>query len=97
LSRKVGKATQRGMRGAVERGYSAGGRVYGYGSIPELDQTGAIDRKTGQTRVFGKRPEINPEQAAVVQEIFSLWVDGLSVINIAHRLNQKNQEPPHNA
>ncbi len=95
--RKVGKATQRGMRGAVERGYSAGGRVYGYNSIPELDQTGAKDRKTGQTRVLGKRPEINPEQAAVVREIFSLWADGLSVINIAHRLNQRNYEPPHNS
>ena len=94
--RKVGQATRRGMRGAVERGYSAGGRVYGYDSIPDLDPTGAIDRKTGQTRVLGKRPEINPEQAAVVREMFTLYVDGLSVTNIAHHLNEKGYKPPHN-
>lgn len=93
---QLGQKTLRGMRGAVVRGYNAGGRVYGYKYIPELDPSGVTDRKTGQTRVLGTRIEIDEEQAPVVGEIFSRYADGLSVRDLTHGLNQKGYHPPHN-
>ena len=70
--------TRRGLRGRIEDGKSGGGNSYGY----------RVVRKTGEdgAPVRGER-EIDPEQAAIVNRIFTEYVVGRSPRDIAHRLN----------
>ena len=51
----------RGMKGQVERGFSVGGRVYGYRQEEVPDPTGARD-KHGRPKRLGVKIEIDPEQ-----------------------------------
>ena len=75
--------TRRGLEGRVEKGLSAGGRVYGY--RPGTDTRGAP--------VKGKR-EIDDIEAAVVRGIFRDYAAGLSPIAIANRLNDEGIPSP---
>jgi hypothetical protein len=69
--------TRRGMLGQVRRGFSAGGRAYGYRSEPVLDE---------HHQVIGARRVIDPEQSAVVIRIFELYVAGYGPKTIVHIL-----------
>lgn len=80
----LGDQTRRGMEGAIRRGYSAGGRAYGYRSEPVVENG----------RVIGVRRVIDPDEAAVVIRIFEWYRDGLSPQAIAHRLNDERVAPP---
>lgn len=72
--------THRGLAGKVERGFSAGGRSFGY-------RTRAVDG--------GHRLEIDESQAAVVREIFARYGrDGWSPQRIAHDLNTRGIPSP---
>ncbi|QAX28721.1 recombinase family protein [Leisingera sp. NJS204] len=75
--------TRRGLEGRVEKGLSAGGKVYGYRQ--GTDERGAP--------VKGKRA-INEIEAAVVRSIFRDYAAGLSPIAIANRLNQEGIPSP---
>ncbi len=77
--------TRRGMAGQVRRGLSAGGRAYGYRSVPVQDETG---------RLVGYRRVIDPQEAVVVQRIFDLYDTGYSPKTIAHILNDERVPPP---
>ncbi|WP_260028268.1 recombinase family protein [Leisingera caerulea] len=75
--------TRRGLEGRVEKGLSAGGKVYGYRQ--GTDERGAP--------VKGKRA-INEIEAAVVRSIFRDYAAGLSPIAIANRLNEEGIPSP---
>ena len=77
----------RGQTGQAEKQYWLGGRAYGFDLRPTLDPV----RKDayGQPERIGTKLEVNPEQAAVVQEIFQLYIEGVSCRQIAQRLNDR--------
>jgi site-specific DNA recombinase len=77
----------RGLTGQAEKGYWCGGRPYGFRLRPILDpsQTDAY----GQPAKIGTKLEINPEQAAIVREIFASYVSGQSCRTIAVELNRR--------
>lgn len=93
-SRELSRKTKRGMEGQVLRGYSPGGRTYGYHYVAEPDPAGGIDKKTRQPRALGIKIEIDEEQAAVVRTIFSMYASGYGLKGIAHSLNEQDVPSP---
>src|SRR5258705_10810431 len=69
------KTTKRGLDGQFLKGYSTGGRTYGYKSEPVLDPSGRTDPH-GAPLTLGYRPVVAAEQAEVVREIFERFRDG---------------------
>jgi DNA invertase Pin-like site-specific DNA recombinase len=81
--------TRRGMQGAVHRGFSPGGRAYGYRSEPMRDDIGAV---------VGYRRSIDPQEAEVVRRIYHFYgIYGLTPRAIAHRLNAERVPTPRSA
>lgn len=74
--------THRGMMGQVERGYAAGAAPYGY----------CNEKVEG-----GSEIHIVPEEAAIVNRIFSEYVSGISPHNIAASLNRDGIPSPRNS
>ena len=83
----------RGMKGQIERGYSAGGRTFGYKYNNQIDQSGAKDKKGNPLRL-GVEINIDPEQAKIVTEIFKLKVKGFGIRTITKILNERKIPPP---
>ena len=77
--------TRRGLRGRVENGKSGGGNSYGYRVVHETGDDGELIR--------GSRT-IDPEQAAVVNRIFTEYAAGRSPREITHRLNAEGIAGP---
>lgn len=78
------KLVRRGLDGIVRRGNSAGGRAYGYRSLPKYPHD--------QTR--GGLLEIVDDEAVVVVEICERYVAGETPRNIAHDLNRRGIPAP---
>lgn len=78
------KKTHRGQMGQVLRGFTVGGRGYGYTSVPE-GQT-KYDKK-GRLRADGFKLVIVPEEARIIQRIFQAFVEGKAITKIAKELN----------
>lgn len=76
--------TKRGMVGIILDGKSAGGRSFGYRSLPRL----ASDKGRGG------EVEIVPEEAAIIVEIFNRYVAGESPKAIAADLNRRRIASP---
>ena len=76
---------RRGMEGRVRDGFCGGGKLYGYDVIKELDSKGELVR--------GKR-EVNPEQAAIIRQIFAWYSEGNGYADIAGKLNRENIPSP---
>ena len=74
----LAKKTHRGLRGRVEKGFSAGAVGYGYRMIRRLTSEGELVR--------GER-EIDSAQALIVERIFREFADGKSPLAIAQGLN----------
>ncbi|AMG73879.1 MULTISPECIES: recombinase family protein [Sphingopyxis] len=74
----LAKKTHRGLRGRVERGFSAGAVGYGYRMVRRLNSEGELVR--------GER-EIDLAQASIVERIFREFAAGKSPIAIARDLN----------
>lgn len=85
--------THRGLQGQVLRGYSAGGRAYGYRSEPVPDPSGRMD-SYGRRVVVGYRRVIFEPEAAVVLRILGSFADGHSTKAIAALLNREQVPPP---
>lgn len=66
--------THRGLAGQVDRGFSAGGRTYGYRTKPEDG---------------GRRMVIDENEAAIVREVFRRFAEGQSTRAIVHELNRR--------
>src|SRR5712691_11649731 len=78
--KELAKKTHRGLEGALLRGLHAGGRCYGYRNVP--------------AEGGGVKLVIHPEEAAMVQRIFELSANGLSLKSIAAELNREKLPPP---
>ncbi|WP_374526516.1 recombinase family protein [Sphingopyxis sp.] len=74
----LAKKTHRGLRGRVEKGFSAGAVGYGYRVVRRLTSEGELVR--------GER-EIDPMQALIVERVFREFADGKSPLAIARDLN----------
>lgn len=74
--------THRGLTGQVNRGYSAGGKSYGYNLIKDEE---------------GSRYEINEKEAKWVRYIFDEYSKGVSVQRIVHTLNKLAVPSPRNS
>ena len=83
----------RGMKGQVLRGYSAGGRAYGYSYTDVYDRSGAKD-KYGRQKRLGVTISVDPKQANIVKHVYDLKLKGLGVKRIAQSLNEKGVAPP---
>jgi DNA invertase Pin-like site-specific DNA recombinase len=77
--------TMRGLEGRALAGLSTGGLPIGYRSEPITDS---------MNRVTGHQILIDPEGAATVKRIFSLYEAGVSQEAIARRLNDQKVPPP---
>ncbi len=77
--RKIGYRTYRSLRERHKAGHCAGGRIYGYSTEQDGD--------------YRKRV-IDPEQAAIVAEIFELYAAGDSAKTIARVLNERGVPSP---
>ncbi len=77
--------THRGLRGRVEKGKSGGGNAFGYTVLRHMGEDGEIRR--------GDR-EINAEEAAIVQRIFTAYAEGMSPGRIADQLNREGIPGP---
>ena len=73
-SRRVFDAARRRVRA----GQVAGAKIYGYDNAP-------VHGPGGKPSYTVRR--INPEQAAVVVRIFTMYAEGIGSLTIAHRLN----------
>lgn len=76
------KKTHRGLRGQFERGFAAGGRTYGYTTVPE----------TG-----GHRAIIDEGQAQHVRWIFEQVAAGATLRSIVYALNERGVPSPRGA
>ncbi len=73
------KKTHRGLQGQFERGMAAGGRTYGYTSVPVEG---------------GSRVEIDEEQAQHVRWIYEQVAAGATLRSIVHTLNARGVPSP---
>ena len=80
------KTTKRGLDGCFLKGYSTGGRTYGYRSEPVFDPGGRVDPR-GSPVPVGYRLVVDPQEAEVVRELFALFVAGHGEKAIAKRFN----------
>ena len=69
------KTTKRGLDGQFLKGYSTGGRTYGYRSEPVYEPTSCPDPR-GRPIPAGYRLTVVPEEAAATREIFRLFREG---------------------
>jgi DNA invertase Pin-like site-specific DNA recombinase len=77
--------TLRGLEGRARAGYSTGGLPYGYRSCPVSD---------GYGKTVGYQIQIDEAQAAVVQRVFDMYLEGRSLSVIARALNNEQVPPP---
>jgi DNA invertase Pin-like site-specific DNA recombinase len=79
--KELAKKTHRGLESCALLGLHTGGRCYGYSTVA-VGEGGS------------KRYVINEAEAAVVREIFEMFVTGLSLKKIAKSLNARCVPPP---
>ena len=77
---KIKERTHRGLTERAKAGYSAGGKVYGYDSVP-IDPD---DRDSMKRYVF------NDTEARIVREIFKRYANGESPKTICNDLNRRD-------
>ena len=88
--KETAKRTHRGLEGQFIKGFSAGGRHYGYKSKPVY--SGKMDIY-GNPIAEGYILKINPEEAETVKRIFKLFgEEGYSARRIANLLNKELKE-----
>lgn len=90
--REIAKRTHRGLSGVALSGHSAGGKCYGYRSVPIEDNTRRDSY--GRPVVIATLREVDPEQAKWVRFIFEKYADGWSPRKIAYELNRLQVPPP---
>ncbi len=81
----LAQKTRRGLEGRVRQGRSAGGISFGYDVVRSIGSDG--------TPSTGERA-INPDEAAVVQHIFTAFAEGKSPRAIAAELNREGVRGP---
>jgi site-specific DNA recombinase len=79
--KQLAKKTHRGLEGLVLKGRHAGGRTFGYDTVPAEDGV-------------GKTLVINESEAPIVRRIFQMSASGLALKKIAMTLNRECVRPP---
>jgi len=82
---KASQRTRDALQRKAQRGYVAGGSVFGYRNVPVLDDGG---------RRSHVRREVRHDEAAIVQRIFSMAADGVGLRTIALTLNAEGVRSP---
>jgi DNA invertase Pin-like site-specific DNA recombinase len=82
----------RGLTGQAQKHFWCGGRPYGFRLKPVLDPS-RLDVYGQPTRI-GTVLEIDSEQAAIVREIFTRFVDSASCLAISRELNARGVPSP---
>jgi site-specific DNA recombinase len=84
--------SRRGAIGSIERGFTPGGKCYGYRNVPIEDP----NRRGmhGHNAVIGVYQEIIPGEAEIVRRIFQMYADGYSYGRIAKQLNEEGVLSP---
>src|SRR5262249_49162533 len=85
------KTTKRGLDGQFLKGFTVGGRTYGYRSEPVADPMGRIDAH-GQVAIVGYRLRVDEAEASMVRKIFSMFRAGQGEKAIAKTLNAAGTE-----
>lgn len=80
------KTTKRGLDGQFLKGYSTGGRTYGYRSEAVYEPRGGTDPH-GNPIPVGYKIGVNEIEAEVVRRIFEWFKEGLGEKALAKRLN----------
>jgi DNA invertase Pin-like site-specific DNA recombinase len=83
------KTTKRGLDGQFLKGFSTGGRTFGYRSQPVYDPSGRTD-PWGNRVPIGYRLVIEPTEAAIVREIFQMFCDQHGEKWIVDQLNARH-------
>lgn len=78
--------THRGLEGRALGGFSTGGRCYGYATV--------LEENPPDPERPRKRFVIDPAESAVVRRVFQLFVEGVSLKNLASLLNQDGITAP---
>ncbi len=91
--KELGKKTHRGMEGQVLRGYSPGGRVFGYRYTDVPDPAGGRD-KSGHPKRLGVKIEIDEGETRTVLRIFRMFTQGTGLKEIARSLNNEGVHSP---
>ena len=78
--------TLRGLQGRFARGLHTGGQIYGYQSVPVHDSAGRVDA-AGHQLILGSQLKVDPDEAHIVRQIFTWFIEGLGLRTIADRLN----------
>jgi site-specific DNA recombinase len=84
--------TKRGMESAFLRKMHVGGRCFGYRNVLVTDPSRADEH--GVPLVVGAKLAIDPEEAAIVRRIFTLYADGYSLTRTAKFLNAEHIRSP---
>ena len=82
------KKVKRGLAGQMDRGFSTGGRQYGYNKIVVPDPSGRKDAG-GRPVPLGTRIEVNEDEAKTIRRIFQWAADGVGVTSMVERLNNE--------
>src|SRR4051812_13955452 len=77
----VRKQTHRGLEGRALKGFSTGGRAYGYKTEPEPNPTDPLHPR--------KCIVVHEQQGDTVRRIFNLYADGTAMEKIAATLNSE--------
>jgi site-specific DNA recombinase len=88
----LAERTHRGLEGQARAGNNAGGRAYGYRPVPVEDPS--RPDAYGRPTVTAVRREIDPEQAAIVRQIFQWFAEGFSARWMADELNRLKVPSP---
>jgi DNA invertase Pin-like site-specific DNA recombinase len=92
---ELAQKVKRGLAGQVERGFATGSITFGYRTIAVPDPTGRM--LNGSPVLLGKRVEVVPDEARVVQRVFELYASGLGTGKIVARLNKEGCRGPRGA
>jgi site-specific DNA recombinase len=84
--------TKRGLEGQALKGYSCGGRSYGYRPV-RITNPNKTDRY-GEPELIGVKREIDENQAQWVRQIFQWYADGWSPRKIVNELNSLKVPAP---
>jgi hypothetical protein len=86
-AKRASQDTHRALDELDRKGFSTGGKCFGYASIEVADER----NRDGRPR---KRWIVDEQQAAIVRRIFAAYAEGYSLPKIAHRLNAEGVAPP---
>ena len=82
------KTTKRGLDGQFLKGFSTGGRTYGFTTEAVFDAAGRIDPH-GNPIPVGYKLLIEPQEAALVRDIFRYFAEGMGEKAITKELNRR--------